>query len=172
MINLEQSFWKEYPELLIEPTIKELYDKDDSKNKERSSKIMRAIDLCENINSKFYNHPDKYPMVKDKFIKEKGFKWKDYEALIDVYKECLMDEATRALTIWNETMRLRNNSLKDMYQQAFKESDTDELVKLDKMLSNTPKMFEDYKKIKIDFENSLVTKKGGAIKSLTENDEI
>jgi len=40
------------------------------------------------------------------------------------------------------------------------------------MLSNTPKMFEDYKKIKRDYEEEKTTKKGKSIKSLSDSGEI
>jgi hypothetical protein len=69
-------------------------------------------------------------------------------------------------------MMLRDNSLKELYKLAISQSDTDELVKLDKMLSNTPKMFEDYKKIKKDYDEEKVTKKGKSIASLSDSGEI
>jgi len=67
---------------------------------------------------------------------------------------------------------MRDNSIKDLYKQAILNSDTDELVKIDKMLANTPKMFEDYKKIKKDYEEEKTTKKGKTIKSLSDSGEI
>ena len=105
------------------------------------------------------------------FIKEKDFKWEDYEDIVEFYREACLTEAERALTIWNETMRLRNTSLKKMYQAAFEEGDTDELVKLDKMLSLTPKMFDDYKKILADY-NEEQTKGGNKRKSLSDSGDI
>jgi hypothetical protein len=76
------------------------------------------------------------------------------------------------MTIWNDTMRLRNISLKEMYQDAFNIKDTDELVKLDKMLAATPKMFDDYKKIRADYEEEKTHKKGKNISSMSDADEI
>jgi hypothetical protein len=59
-----------------------------------------------------------------------------------------------------------------MYQTAIEEKDTDELVKLDKMLALTPKMFDDYKKIKADYEEEKTHKSGKSIKSLSDDDVI
>ena len=59
-----------------------------------------------------------------------------------------------------------------MYQDAFEHKDTDELVKLDKMLALTPKMFDDYKKIKQDYEEDKIQKKGTRIASISDSDEI
>jgi hypothetical protein len=67
---------------------------------------------------------------------------------------------------------MRDTSLKDLYRTAIEQGDTDELVKLDKMLSNTPKMFEDYKKIKRDYEEEKTTKKGKTISSLSDSGEL
>jgi hypothetical protein len=69
-------------------------------------------------------------------------------------------------------MIMRDNSIKELYKKALESCDTDELVKIDKMLANTPKMFEDYKKIKKDYEEERTTKKGKKILSLTDSGEI
>ena len=50
--------------------------------------------------------------------------------------------------------------------------DIDELVKLDKMLSLTPKMFDDYKKIKADYEEEKVHRSGKSVSSMSDADEI
>lgn len=173
MVNfLENNFWKEFSELTLAPVLTEEYTKDKSKGKEKSSLLMWAIHLCESPNSKFFNHPEKYQVIADKVLKEPKFKWDTKEKLIESYRNFVLTDAERALSIWNETMSLRNSSLKEMYQDAFEGKDTDELVKLDKMLSNTPKLFEDYKKIRRDFEDEKVQKKGKKVKSLSDADEI
>lgn len=173
MINfLENNFWKEYPELTSAPVLSEEHSKDKSKGKEKSSLLLWAIHLCESPDSKFFNHPEKYNVMSDKVLKDPKFNWEKKKTLVESYRNFVLTDAERSLNIWNETMSLRNLSLKTMYKEAFDENDTDELVKLDKMLSNTPKMFEDYKKIKRDFEDEKTQKKGGRVKSLSDADEI
>jgi hypothetical protein len=172
MVNTDNNFWKEFPELKIAPELDKLYFQDKTKNKEKSSKIMWGIHLCESLDSKFYNHPNKYDLISEKFIKEIGFEWEAYSGTIEIYRELCLSDAERSLTLWNETMRLRSRSIKEMYQTAIEEKDTDELVKLDKMLALTPKMFDDYKKIKADYEEEKTHKSGKSIKSLSDDDVI
>ena len=164
-----KNFWKLHPELAI---LFPIYEKDKSKGKEETSTIMWAIHLCEALDSKFYNLPNKYTLISDKFLGDKKFKWIKYKDVIETYKEVVLNDAERSLTLWNETMRIRSRAIKEMFQAAINESDTDELVKLDKMLSTTPKMFDDYKKIRKDYEESKITKKGKSINSMSDSDEI
>jgi hypothetical protein len=172
MKHLTNNFWVEYQELSMAPGLDKFYIKDKSKNKTESSQIMWAIDLCENLDSKYYNNPNKYKLISKIYLKDEKFKWEAYKDLIEFYKECCLTDAERAMTIWNDTMRLRNISLKEMYQDAFNIKDTDELVKLDKMLAATPKMFDDYKKIRADYEEEKTHKKGKNISSMSDADEI
>jgi len=167
-----KNFWKEFPELVLAPGLDKLFKQDKSKDKKDSSLLMWGIDLCENIESKFYKNPNKYEIIAEKVLKDPNINWEKHQDVIDSYKECILSDAERALSIWNDTMRLRNNSLKKMYQDAFNNKDTDELVKLDKMLALTPKMFDDYKKIKQDYDEEKIKKKGSKISSISDSDEI
>lgn len=168
----ENSFWTVNSELLILEEFNEYYSKDTSKNKTYSSKILWAIFYAFNPESKFFNYPNKLEVLQRDFIKEPKFKWASVQNIIDAYKNLVLSDVERALVNWNDIMVMRDNSLKELYKLAIKNSDTDELVKLDKMLSNTPKMFEDYKKIKKDYEEEKTTKKGKHIASLSDSGEI
>ena len=165
------NFWKEYPELTIAPEMDELYKKDKSKDKTKSSTLMWAIHICENPSSKFFNHSDKYTVIADKVLKDKNTDWDKHEKLVESYKNFALTDAQRSLNIWNETIIMRNRSLKEMYKEAIDLKDTDELVKLDKMLANNSKMFEEYKKIKMDFEEEKV-KGNKRNQSLSDRDEM
>jgi len=173
MIDLvKRNFWKDYPELTFAPGLEDIYKKDKSKDKKESSQVMWAIHLCESLDSKYYNLPTKYTLVAEKFLKMPNFDWEKISEATDFYREVALSDAERSLAIWNETMRLRSGKLKEMYQNAFTGKDTDELVKLDKMLSTTPKMFDDYKKIKSDYEAEKTQKTGKSIGSMSDADEI
>jgi len=167
-----QNFWKLYPELTLAPKLDKFYKKDTSKNKNKSSHIMWAIHFCESLDSKYYNLPDKYKTITGTFLKDITVDWKQLDDIIEVYKEVVLSDAERGLSLWNETMRLRSRSLKEMYQDAFDGKDTDELVKLDKMLSTTSKMFDDYKKIKQDYEAEKLIKKGSGNQSMSDSDAL
>lgn len=173
MINLtDRSFWKEFPELIFAPGIEDIYKKDKSKDKSTSSQLMWAIHLCESLESKYYNLPDKYDLVAAKFLKDPKFDWNKHSEAIELYRETSLSDAERSLTIWNETMKLRSRTIKEMYQEALTTKDTDELIKIDKMLATTPKMFDDYKKIKADYEADKIKKTGKNFKSMSDSDEI
>jgi len=172
MINLENNFWKEYPELTIPEGMNDLYTKDKSKDKATSSQIMWAIHLSENPESKFYNNPDKRSVLAKSFLKDKDFKWEIYTRVIEEYRATAFSPAEQALVSWDEIMKMRDESLKEMYKDATEDRDTDELVKLDKMLVATPKMFEDYKRVKKDFEEEKTHKKGTKIASISDDDVI
>jgi len=168
----DNNFWELNSDLIILDEFSKLYYKDKSKNKQDSSKILWAIYYCYNPESKFFNYPNKQEVILQSFIKDSEFKWDSYKDIIDAYRNIILTDAERALINWNEIMIIRDQSIKDLYKKAIEDSDTDELVKIDKMLANTPKMFEDYKKIKRDYEEEKVTKKGKTIASLSDTGEL
>jgi superfamily I DNA/RNA helicase len=168
----ENNYWDLNPELLLLEEFDKFRFKDKSKDKQDSSKIMWAIFYAFHPESKFFNYPNKLEVLQKDFIKDPKFKWDSVKNIIDAFKNLVLSDVERALINWNEIMIMRDNSLKELYKQAIEEGDTDELVKLDKMLSNTPKMFEDYKKIKRDYEEEKVTKKGKSISSISDSGEI
>jgi hypothetical protein len=156
MINLtDRNFWKEFPELIFAPGIEDIYKKDKSTDKTKSSQIMWAIHLCESLESKYYNVPDKYDLVATKFLKDPKFDWSKHNEAVELYRDTALTDAERSLTIWNETMRLRSRSLKEMYVAAFEDKDTDELVK-----------------IKSEYEADKIKKTGKNAKSMSDSDEI
>lgn len=168
----DNNFWELNSDLVILDEFSKLYYKDKSKDKQDSSKILWAIFYAYNPESKFFNYPNKQEVISQSFLKDPKFKWEDYKDLIEAYKNIVLTDAERALINWNEIMTMRDQSIKDLYKKAIEDSDTDELVKIDKMLANTPKMFEDYKKIKKDYEEEKVTKKGKTIASLSDSGEL
>lgn len=170
-MNLENNFWLEYPNLKLSEELNKLYNSDKSKAKEESSKIMWAIYLATNPSSDFYNNPSKYEILEKNFIKSSKFKWKNYENVVNEYKEFGLTSAERALNSWNEVMELRDRTLKNMYKEAAEAKNIGSLTELDKMLSNTAKMFNDYKKVKEDFTNEKL-KKGNKTHSLADNKDF
>ena len=172
MANFENNFWKEYPGLEYQEEFNKLYEGDTSKDKQKSSKIMWAIYLCVHPESNLYNDPNKEDTIIRTFIKDDTFKWSDYEDLIYAYKDVSLTTAEKALQNWNELMIMRDKSLKKLYTETMQEQDIPNLEKLDKILSNTPKMFNDYAKIKKDYEEEKTQLKGKSVKSLSDADDI
>ena len=168
----EYNYWELNPEILILEEFSKFYTQDSSKNKQDSSKILWAVYYAFHPESKFFNYPNKLEILAKDFIKDPKFKWSKVSGITEAFKNLILSDVERALANWNEIMIMRDNSLKELYKLAIEQGDTDELVKLDKMLSNTPKMFEDYKKIKKDYEEEKVTKKGKSISSISDSGEI
>lgn len=170
------NFWELNPTYTI--IFDELYNKDKSKDKKTSSKIMWAFYYLLTPKSEFYNLPDKRELLSNKFIQEKGFKWEDYEKDEYLFKQTALTQAQRSLVDWDEFMRKRDNYLKAQ-EYYFDYFDKDgKLVKgtaeqLDKAYSVTPKMYSDYDKIIKNLkEEEYKTGKGNKIKSLTDAKEI
>lgn len=173
----ENNFWDLYPDLKIIKELNSFYTKDKSKKKETSSRIMWAIDFAYNPESRFYNIPKKLQVIASDFLKNDKFKWEDVQDIVDIFKNTVLSDAERALVSWNEIMIMRDASLKRLYKEALDvkhigEVDTRMLKEIDTMLANTAKLFDDYKKIKKDYEEAKIKKKGKSIVSLTESGEI
>ena len=173
----ENNFWDLYPDLKIIKEFKDFYTKDKSKKKETSSRTMWAIDFAYNPESRFYNLPNKLDTIAKDFLKDPKFKWEDLQDIVDIFKNTVLSDAERSLVSWNEIMILRDHSLKKLYKEALNvqyigEVDTKILKEIDTMLANTAKLFDDYKKIKKDYEEDKIKKKGKSIVSLTESGEI
>jgi ethanolamine utilization cobalamin adenosyltransferase len=173
----ENNFWDIHPELKIIEEFSKVYTADKSKQKSNSSRTMWAIDFAYNPESRFFNLPDKLDVIAKDFLKDSKFKWEDLDSVIDMYKNIVLSDAERALVSWNEIMTMRDKSLKKLYKEALNvkyigEVDTKILKEIDTMLANTAKLFDDYKKIKKDYEEDKIKKKGKSIVSLTESGEI
>lgn len=172
----ENNYWVVNPELLILPEFEKIHSADKSKNKEESSTVMWAIYYAYNPESKYYNLPDKLDILDKNFIKQKGFKWKEYQSVVDIYKAMVLSDSERALVEWGEIMVMRSTSLKKLYKDLLDQPpidiDTKALKEVDSMLANTPKMFEDYKKVRKDYEEEKTAKKGKKNVSLSDSGEI
>ena len=166
------SFWDTYPELVMLESFNALHHKDSSKNKQDSSRKMWAIYYAHNPESKFFNMPNKLLVLARDFLKDPEFNWDSIRNQVFTYKELVLTPAERGLVNWTEIMNVRDESLKNMYKDAILERNLKELVELDKMLANTAKLFQDYKKIKQEYDEDKTTRKGKSIASLSDSGEI
>lgn len=95
----------------------DFYEKDTSKNKERSSKIMWAIALLvdPNDNNSFRNllHDDKLKMIADNYIKEKNFSWVTYDDIIERYKKYVLSKHEYTLYVMEKKLEERLKLLND-----------------------------------------------------------
>jgi hypothetical protein len=176
IVSLDNNFWKDNSDLLLVEEFGQLYQKDKSKNKEESSKIMKAIYYVLHPESVYYNSPTKYEIISKSFLKDPKFNWDSIQSIVLAFKEFVLSDVQKALINWGEIMVMRDTTLKKLYKDALAVSvhdvDTKTLKDLDSMLTATPKMFEDYKKIKKEYEEELVKKKGKKNRSLSDLGEL
>jgi len=170
------NFWEYNQDYTV--IFEQMYEADKSKDKTKSSRIMWAFYYLLNPKSDFYNLPNKRDLLKDRFIKDKTFKWEAYEAEEELFKHTMLTQAQRSLVSWDDFMKKRDAYLKGQ-EYYFDYIDKDgKLVKgtaeqLDKAYGVTPKMYADYDKIMKELkEEEYKTGKGNKIKSLTDAKEI
>ena len=172
----ENNYWEANVELLIIPEFDKVYHKDKSKNKQDSSTILWGIYYAYHPESKYYNLPNKLEILEKNFIKQKDFNWDNYSDIVEIYKSMVLTDSERALVEWGEIMTMRSIAMKKLYKelldQEIAEIDTKSLKEVDSMLASTPKMFEDYKKIRKDYEEEKTSKKGKRNVSLSDSGEI
>lgn len=173
-MDFNNNFWKEFPELIFPEVLNNFYSKDVSKDKSDSSKIMWAVYMITSPHSIYYTHNNKEEIVAKDYLKDAKFDWQSIREIIDFYKNGVLTIAEQSLNNWNETMILRDKTIKDLYKQAIelKQDGIKALVEIDKMMSNTAKMFADYKKVKEDFDTEKTKSKGAKTISLADQDDM
>ena len=172
----ENNYWDVNKELLFIPELEKLYNNDKSKGKSESSTIMWAIYYAYNPESRYFNLPNKLDVLANSFIKQKDFSWETHEAIVEIYKSMVLSDSERALVEWGEIMNMRSIAMKKLYKELLDQPSTDvdtkALREVDTMLANTPKMFEDYKKVRKDYEEEKTAKKGKKNRSLSDSGDI
>jgi len=157
----DKSFWEWNPEYKI--IFKDLYKKDKTKDKRKSSGIMWAFYYKLHPQSAFFNMENKEEIISQKFLNSQNFNWEDYEEEEALFKETLLTQAERSLLEWNETMRKRDKWLKTQ------EYNLENAKDLDTILANTAKLYQLYTKVKKEFEDDKV-KRGRGGKPMSASD--
>lgn len=163
-VNIEEDFW------VLNNEIKHLSPFSNLVDLENSSRIMWAIYLVTDPNSKFARLPQelKEEEIINNYLKIDNFKFSDYEEYIIAYKELLLTKTQRLYIEWENKLEERNKFIAEY------KYDIDTFEMLDKMMASTSKMWEQYFKIKdqmIEEENKSQLK-GGRKESKSERGEI
>lgn len=184
------NFWEVCPEFRVIDVFNNLYQSDKSKNHETSSNIMWAVAFCLRKESPMYNLPDKWKLAAKDIAMDEKIKWEKYEDVTMTFKASYMSQAERSLLAWEELMSKRDKYLKvqEYYFDEYKTDDngdnifsrTGQLItvkgtadQLDKAFSATPKMYNDYYKIKKEIEDDEIKRgRGNKIKSMSDSNEI
>ena len=176
IITDNDSFWDHNPQYKY--ILSDFYNKDKSKNKNKSSKIVWAIYFRTHPKSDFYRLPDKDDVIKTKWLRQPNFDWESIEDVQTKFVLSTLTQAEKSLIAWDDTMRKRDHFI---HSQAFTldtYGDKGKIVKgtadqLDRMLSNTSKLYGEYFKISKELSNDEIKRgKGNKPKSMSDADDI
>jgi hypothetical protein len=163
--DIDTNFWKINPQLRIPEEFNNIYKADKSKNKTKSSKIMWAIALLVDPDSKFANisFKTRQNMISKDYLKDEKFKWDDYSEAINFYERSLISPAKRQLMVWNKKMDEKTIYLDTLTYEE--NADT-----IEGLLKTNVKLFEDFERLLrlVDREKNEGATKGGAEESASE----
>lgn len=115
--NLDVNFWQLNPQLVL--VFNNLYNSDNSKNKEKSSKIMWAIamlyDPSENNQFRNAEFDKKKELIRSVYINDKNFAWENYLVEIEVYKDYALSPIEREILVLEESLASRREFLRTPY---------------------------------------------------------
>jgi len=187
--NTDLNYWELHPGMKNFPSFKILYDKDKSKSKIESSKVMWAIALMVDPHEKNpwknVNPLDKKMLISIDYLQNEKFNWDTEEIvnLIEEYKDKCLTVAEKALIELQAKLAERAKFIKetnytlDWYEET--EKGGVKLMRgtapqLDKMMTETKKIYDhlDLIKKQIETENISGSIKGGAIESASEKGEL
>jgi hypothetical protein len=113
--NIDSSFWELNPQTII--IFNEFYEKDNSKNKTDSSKIMWAISLLvdpnDNNSFRFVEYKQKMKDIESGYIKDKKFEWVYYDDIIETYKKYVLTKSEYTLHVMERKLEERVKLLND-----------------------------------------------------------
>ncbi len=173
------NFWDFNQQFKIVEPFKSFYNKDRTKDRKKSSDIMWGIALMYHPESDIYDMSDKEERVARDMLKfKKGFKWDEYQELIDAFIDMALTQAQKSLRNWELAMKDRDDFLATQkYHFGYIETTPDgveiehksNVKELDEMRGRTIKLYQDLMKIQTEMSKELVARgKGSKIKSMTD----
>lgn len=167
--DTSHSFWETYPDMKLALSFKRFYERDKTKDKNRTSRFMWFIALTRHPNSKYYNLPEdeKYAVIGEDYMGDKRFYQKnkeDLDILIQDFEKLTLSPARRHLMEWNSKIHERSKFLKEIPYTL------DTFEDVDKMAFNTAKIYDTLKRINEDLskEEGSGNVKGGGVASLND----
>lgn len=178
----DENFWKINPVFLTAGVFKTFHDKDKSKGKAHSSKMMWAIALYvdKSIDNVWRNMSDaeKEGLIAKEYLKDEKFKFSDstVEPLVEEYFKRVLSPAQKELKRLEDKIIQRGNFIAntgytlDEFNENGKGVVKGTADQLDKMLLNTSKIYDMYEAVmaKLAKEEAQGTLKGDAEESAGE----
>lgn len=166
-INTSQNFWVVNPQAKI--VFEDVYEDDDSKDKEESSTYMWALTLMyhpESILAEFLPS-EQLTYVRESFLKDKDWTPDNEFDTSEKYKRVVLTSKQRILSIWRDKFDERNRYMSEL---SYFEGDGDIL---EKMLEKTNKVWTEYLRAEQDVEKEKEeTTRGGAVESATDSGKL
>lgn len=166
------NFWEANPMFKNVEAFRALYDKDDTKDKSLSSKIMYAIFFIVDDTSeenKFRNliYQDRIDLIKNDFLKDPTFDIDMYEDIVAHIKNMIMSPTKRMYSNFKRELEER-----DLYIQSL--SWEEHADQKDKMLTNTEKLYKHLETMAklLDKENADVKDRGGSQPSSSDGTDM
>lgn len=150
--DIEKHFWREYPQFKILSPFKELYKVDKSRDKVHSSQKMWAIAfICDPSKNNPYRNlseADKKILLAQDWLKDSSYDWSELEECVKFYNKCLLTPEQKSIIAWKEKMEERDTFLTNT-KYTLENGD-----KLDKIVANTPKLYDQLKQLETKLEHS------------------
>ena len=168
--DTKDNFWKVNKQLVIPEEFESFRYNDRSKDKDESSKIMWAIALLLDPDSRFkrLKLQDRKSLIAKDFLKNEKFTWDKYRDIILLYEKLILTPAQRQLMIWEQKLDEKTELM------SVTTYDLDNAEILEKLLSSNSKLFGELERIKeqLEREEDGGVVKGGSQESATEKGEI
>lgn len=168
--DIKGNFWKSNSQLELPEVFSEFKKSDKSKDKEESSKVMWAIALLLDPDSKFrrLKLSDRKNLIAKDMLKFDKFDWNKYKVLMEFYEKLILTPAERQLLIWEQKLDEKTQFMSDTTY------DENNAELLEKLLGSNSKLFSELERIKeqLDKEGETGITKGGAEESASEKGEI
>lgn len=166
------NFWESNPIFKNIGVFKNLYDADETKNKDLSSKILYAIffitdDTSEENKYRNLIYQDRIELVKNDFLKDPSFNIDMYEDIVLYIKNMIMSPTKRMYSNFKKELEER-----DLYIQGLSWEINAE--QKDKMLTNTEKLYKHLETMAklLDKENADIKDRGGSQPSSSDGTDM
>lgn len=172
--DTDTNFWEVNPELKIPKLFNDLYTSDKSKNKNKSSKLMWAVALLVDSDSKFRNlsEKEKKKLIAEDYLQEPDFNWEEYADTISIFENLTTSKLRKSLNVQERLLESRNEFLsKEKYT-------LDNAQELDKIFQGTSKIYETITKLRDEVQKEELAEsgqgvvKGGRTESASEKGEL
>lgn len=158
--NTNSNFWEINPELIV--AFKDVYDNDKSSKKEKSSRMMWAIALIYDPDSKFKNLilSERIARIEADFLHDKIV----HDSVVSKYIDLVTTPAQRHLIMWNKKMDEKSELLSKL------KYDINNWEIIEKMLAGNTKLYSELERIQdmLSKEGSDGVSRGGSMESASE----